>query len=116
MLSHFRINSDVTSIKVDKFIDETTELKVGRCPVKVLSTPGHTLGGQSYLIDGNLFSGDSLFKYSIGRTDLEGGNYAELVNSVKTKLLTLPPSTPVYPGHADYTTISDEIKHNEFVR
>ena len=116
MLSHFRVNSYVETIRVDKFIDENTELKVGKYPVKIFSTPGHTPGGQSYLIDGNLFCGDSLFRHSIGRTDLEGGNHSELINSIKTKLFSLPPETPVYPGHVDFTTISDEIENNIFVR
>lgn len=116
MLSHFRINSDVTAIRVDKFIDEASDLKVGNYPVKIFSTPGHTPGGQSYLIDGNLFCGDSLFRHSIGRTDLPGGSHFELINSIKTKLFTLSPSTPVYPGHEDYTTIGDEVENNIFVR
>lgn len=116
MLCHFRINSDVTSVRIDKFIDEQTHLKVGNYSITTLSTPGHTPGGQSYFVDGKLFSGDSLFKHSIGRTDLEGGNHSELINSVKTKLFTLPPKTVVYPGHVDFTTIEDEIKNNIFVR
>ncbi len=116
MLCHFRINSDVTSVRIDKFIDEQTPLKVGNYSITTLSTPGHTPGGQSYYVDGKLFSGDSLFKHSIGRTDLEGGNHSQLINSVKTKLFTLPPKTVVYPGHVDFTTIEDEIKNNIFVR
>lgn len=115
-LRHFRINSDVSTVKTDKFINETSKLFVGKYPVTIFSTPGHTPGGQSYLIDGNLFSGDTLFRHSIGRTDLFGGNHEELVNSIKTKLFTLPPSTVVYPGHVDYTTIEDEIKNNPYVK
>ena len=116
MLSHFRIISDVSSVRIDKFIDETTPLKIGNYSITTLSTPGHTPGGQSYYVDGKLFSGDSLFRHSIGRTDLEGGNHSELINSVKTKLFSLPPETAVYPGHEDFTTIGDEIKNNIFVR
>jgi len=116
MLSHFRINSDVSSVKTDKFIDETTPLKVGKYEIKTLSTPGHTPGGQSYYVDGKVFSGDSLFRFSVGRTDLPGGNHAQLINSVKTKLFTLPPSTMVYPGHDVFSTIRDEIENNMFVR
>lgn len=116
MLSHFRINSNVSSVKIDRFIDETTPLKVGNYEIKILSTPGHTPGGHSYYVDEKVFSGDSLFRFSIGRTDLEGGNHAQLINSVKTKLFTLPPSTKVYPGHDVFSTIRDEIENNMFVR
>lgn len=116
MLSHFRIISDVSSVKIDNLIDETTPLKVGNYSITTLATPGHTPGGQSYYVDGKVFSGDSLFKHSIGRTDLEGGDHRQLINSVKTKLYTLPPSTVVYPGHDVFTTIEDEIKNNFYVR
>ena len=116
MLSHFRIKSDVSSVKITNFIDETTALKFGNIQIKILSTPGHTPGGLSYFIDGKVFCGDSLFKHSIGRTDLKGGNHSQLINSVKTKLFTLPPSTVVYPGHHEQTTIQDEIENNPFVR
>ncbi|MBN1412248.1 MAG: MBL fold metallo-hydrolase [Spirochaetales bacterium] len=83
----------------------------------VLETPGHTKGGICLYSekDGLLFSGDTLFCGGIGRSDLPGGNENLLVNSIKSKLLILPPETTVYPGHGPTTTISNEISSNPFI-
>ncbi|MCR4881544.1 MAG: MBL fold metallo-hydrolase [bacterium] len=97
------------------FIDENETFKIGNKTIKTIHTPGHTQGGVAYIVDDMLFSGDSLFYESIGRTDLLGGNHNQLVNSVKTKLLTLPDDIKVYPGHGRQTTIGHEKVHNSFV-
>ncbi len=99
----------------DKYIDKNTELKIGDIPIKIFETPGHTEGGLCYLIDGKLFSGDTLFRNYVGRTDLPGGNYAKLENSIKNILYKLPEETEVFPGHNEMTTIGYEKKHNEIV-
>lgn len=99
----------------DKYIDKNTELKIGEIPIKIFETPGHTEGGLCYLIDGKLFSGDTLFRNYVGRTDLPGGNYAKLENSIKNVLYKLPDETEVFPGHNEMTTIGYEKKHNEIV-
>ena len=99
----------------DRFIDGNTELKIGDIPIKILETPGHTEGGMCYLIDGNLFSGDTLFKRYVGRTDLPGGNYSKIENSIKNVLYKLDDNTIVYPGHNEKTTIGYEKEHNEIV-
>lgn len=99
----------------DKYIDKNTELKIGDIPIKIFETPGHTEGGLCYLIDGKLFSGDTLFRNYVGRTDLPGGNYAKLENSIKNVLYKLPEETEVFPGHNEMTTIGYEKKHNEIV-
>ena len=96
------------------YIDENSEVKIGNKIIKIIHTPGHTQGGVAYLVDNMLFSGDSLFYESIGRTDLLGGNFDQLVNSVKTKLLTLPDEIKVYPGHGSSTTIGHEKKYNSY--
>jgi len=99
----------------DKYIDKNTELKIGDIPIKIFETPGHTEGGLCYLIDGKLFSGDTLFRNYVGRTDLPGGNYAKLENSIKKVLYKLPEETEVFPGHNEMTTIGYEKKHNEII-
>ena len=99
----------------DRFIDGNTELKIGDIPIKILETPGHTEGGMCYLIDGNLFSGDTLFKRYVGRTDLPGGNYSKIENSIKNVLYKLDDNTIVYPGHNEKTTIGYEKEYNEIV-
>ena len=82
----------------------------------VLHTPGHSQGSVSLLIQNNLFSGDTLFHNSIGRTDLFGGNFSTIIQSIKTKLFVLDPQTIVYSGHGDLTTIKNEIDSNPFFR
>ena len=83
--------------------------------IKVIHTPGHTKGGVCYHIDNMLFSGDTLFKESVGRTDLEGGSFSELENSIKTKIFVLPEGINVYPGHGQMTTVGHEKKYNNFL-
>lgn len=83
--------------------------------VQVMETPGHTPGGVSFLIGQELFSGDTLFAHSIGRTDLPGGNYEQLIRSIQEKLMPLPEETRVYPGHGPETTIGFEKLHNPFI-
>ncbi|AMA72552.1 MULTISPECIES: MBL fold metallo-hydrolase [Aneurinibacillus] len=83
--------------------------------IRVLETPGHTPGGVSFLIGEHLFSGDTLFAHSIGRTDLPGGNYGQLIRSIQEKLMPLPEETHVYPGHGPETTIGFEKMHNPFI-
>ena len=90
-------------------------IKVGDIELKVIATPGHTVGGVSYLCGDSLFSGDTLFKNSVGRTDFEDGNFEELENSVR-KLYTLPNETVVYSGHGESSSIGYEKKYNPFVR
>ena len=83
--------------------------------MKVIETPGHTPGGVCYLIDGVLFSGDTLFYASIGRTDLPGGDYQTLKVSIREKLFTLADEITVYPGHDCSTSIGHEKQYNMMV-
>lgn len=84
---------------------------------EVLETPGHTPGGVAYYFykDGVVFTGDTLFQNSIGRTDLPGGDQDLLLRSIREKLLTLPRTTVVYPGHGEPTTIGYEAANNPFI-
>lgn len=98
------------------FIDENSELYLGDNKIQILHTPGHSKGSLSCYVDSKLFSGDALFYRSIGRTDFSDGDFETLINSIKTKLLTLPDDTLVFPGHGDSTKIKDEKKLNLYLR
>ncbi|ODT35841.1 MAG: MBL fold hydrolase [Sphingobacteriales bacterium 41-5] len=100
------------------YLNEGDIIKLGEDELTVLLTPGHSPASLSFYCekDGFLISGDVLFSGSIGRTDLPGGDFATLENSIKTKLYTLPDETKVYPGHGRGTSIGFEKKNNPFVR
>lgn len=80
--------------------------------IKVLHTPGHTKGSVCYLIDDNLFSGDTIFLETIGRTDLDGGSFSEIKNSIETKIFTLDDNVKIYSGHGDFTSVKHEKENN----
>ena len=100
------------------FIDEENVIKIGEDELHILFTPGHSPGSISFYSKENKFiiSGDVLFQGSVGRTDLPGGDFAILEQSIKTKLFTLPADVIVHSGHGDTTTIGDEMKSNPFVK
>jgi hydroxyacylglutathione hydrolase len=108
---------DQTPSEADDFLKEGDILNIGDMNFSVIFTPGHTTGGicLSESQKKVLFSGDTLFKETIGRTDLLGGSMETLINSIKTKILTLPDETLVYPGHYESTTIENEKKFNEYL-
>ena len=91
-------------------------LELAGLQFQVIHTPGHTIGGCCYYLPEEkvLFSGDTLFRESIGRTDFPTGNSSQLMRSVRKKLFTLPEDTVVYPGHMEATTIGDELKYNPY--
>lgn len=103
---------------VSKIIADGDVLKLDDEEIHVLHTPGHTPGGVSFYIpdEACVMVGDTLFQQSVGRTDFPGGDYAQLIGSVKDKLLTLPDDTVVHPGHGPSTTIGDEQSYNPFLR
>ena len=93
------------------------EISIGNHKLKILYTPGHSPASLSfYSADGFVIAGDVLFKQSIGRTDLPGGDYDTLINSIKTELFPLPDDTKVYPGHGPATTIGYEKRNNPFLQ
>lgn len=104
-----------TEPSIKKFVKDGDEFKIGSHTIKAISTPGHTKGGISYLVDNKLFSGDTLFYGSVGRCDMPGGNFNEIKKSIKEKLFILPDDTEVYTGHGIKTTIGFEKTHNEIV-
>lgn len=106
---------DIVPPTYEKFVKDGDVLDVGDMQIKVIQTPGHTEGGVCYLIGENLFSGDTLFKQSVGRTDLFGGNLEKIRHSVKEVLFKLDENIKVFPGHGPVTTIAYEKKYNEII-
>ena len=96
-------------------IKEGDTISFGKNTIKVLETPGHTKGGVSFVIDDKVFTGDTLFRGSIGRTDFLGGDFDEIINSIKTKLLPLGDDIIVYPGHGPSSTIAFEKRNNPYL-
>ena len=94
-------------IAADKFFKDGQSITFNGEEIKVIFTPGHTPGSVCFLLGKHLFSGDTLFKQGVGRTDLPGGNIRELEKSLQ-RVLALPPETKVYPGHGEETTIGNE--------
>jgi len=101
--------------KVDGYLKENDVIKFGGHEIKVIHTPGHTKGGVCYLVEDELFSGDTLFYESIGRTDLPGGSFDQLKSNIKEKLFTLDDNIKVYPGHGWTSTIGHEKINNKFL-
>lgn len=113
----FGLNGDGSAVSIDVPLADGDTIAIGDSQLTAIHVPGHSPGGIAlYYKEGNaLFSGDTLFQRSIGRTDLIGGNHAQLVRSIREKLFTLPGDTLVLPGHGDPTTIDDEIRFNQYV-
>lgn len=109
------IGAGFTSDPADRILKDKDTIQVGTLQFVVLHTPGHTPGGICLYSDGILFSGDTLFQQSVGRTDFPGGSMGKLVSSIKNKLFVLPPETKVFPGHGPDTTIAWELSNNPFI-
>lgn len=99
----------------DYYVRKNEVLELGKLKFKCIPTPGHTKGGMSISVGDCLFTGDTLFKQSVGRTDLYGGNMQDLINSITSKLMLFPDETKVYPGHGGSSTIGFERKNNPFI-
>lgn len=106
----------VEAPEINGIFEDGDEIELGELKIKVLHTPGHTPGGVGFYCENTLFSGDSLFYCSIGRTDFPLSNYNDLIKSVKEKFLTLPDDTRVLPGHDRETSIGFEKQNNEFLK
>lgn len=97
------------------FLNNEEIINFGDLSLKCIFTPGHTKGGVSFLAGNDLFTGDTLFLNSIGRTDFEGGDYEEIIASIKMQLLPLGDDKVVYPGHGPKTSIKNEKLNNPFL-
>ncbi len=105
--------------KIDQFLHDGDILNCGREKIQVLHTPGHTPGSLSFLIEGqnssHLFTGDTLFAGSIGRTDLWGGDFQQILHSIKNKILPLHSATVIHAGHGPNSTLERERQKNPFL-
>jgi len=104
----------------DILVRDGDVIQIGKIELKVLHTPGHSPGGISLYVDGMVFTGDTLFVGSVGRTDFPGSSWEVMETSIRKKLYVLPDNTLVYPGHnygsTPFSTIQNEQRHNPFVR
>jgi glyoxylase-like metal-dependent hydrolase (beta-lactamase superfamily II) len=105
----------IERVDAERKLRDGDVLKVGNFKLVVLHTPGHTPDGISLLADDVVFTGDTLFAGSVGRTDFLGGSYNDLMQSIKSKLMCLPENIIVYCGHGPSTTIGDEKRYNPFL-
>ncbi len=105
------------SMKADELFKDGDVLELAGMKLKVIATPGHTIGSVCFYIEEEkmLISGDTLFCTSVGRTDFPTGNGRQLIESIKTRLFVLPDDTAVFPGHNDMTSIGYEKVHNPFI-
>lgn len=103
------------SVQADETFEDGKVFILGDTKIKAIHTPGHSPGGTCYLVGKTLFSGDTLFKLSVGRSDFYLGDQDQLINSIRTKLLSLPDDIEVYPGHGPATSIGQERQRNPFL-
>lgn len=101
--------------KIDEYINENSVINFGQKEIKVIHTPGHTAGGVCFLVDNKLFTGDTIFFESVGRTDLLTGSFSQIKSSIEEKIFTLDDNIEIYPGHGRSSTVGWEKVHNQFL-
>ena len=109
------MGKEICSPPADKLLEEGDEISLGTLNLIVIHTPGHTPGGISLVLNNIVFTGDTLFAGGIGRTDLPGGSYQDLIKSINEKLLILGDDKIIYPGHGPDSTIGEERKTNPYL-
>lgn len=116
--SRFPFGEPISGKPADNLLEEEGMLEIGPFTLQLLHTPGHSPGSISYYVHDaqTVFAGDTLFAGSIGRTDLPGGDHDQLLESIRSQLLTLPKETAVLPGHGPITSIKAEKNHNPFLK
>lgn len=106
----------IEQFEIDGFLSDNDKLKVGEKEITIYETPGHTPGGISIFVGNAVFTGDTLFCGSVGRSDFAGGSYEAIMRSIKEKIMILPDYTIVYPGHGPSTTIGEQKESNPFLQ
>lgn len=109
------VPDDLGTIECDEELADGQVIRWRELDLAVLHTPGHTPGSVCFLAGEDLVAGDTLFRRSVGRADLPGGDWETLMVSIRDRLYALPPETVVHPGHGEATTIAEEMEHNPFV-
>ncbi|MBD5355931.1 MAG: MBL fold metallo-hydrolase [Bacteroides sp.] len=114
----FGMKEQIPNVEITEYLKAGDIVKIGKGSLKVIPVPGHSQGSIALYDekDGFVIVGDALFKGSIGRTDLPGGNYEQLIASIRNNLFTLPDNTVVYSGHGLPTTIGEEKQTNPFLQ
>lgn len=115
-IERFHLPYKAGSVTIDRELTDGASVGIGAYSLSVMTTPGHTPGGLVFYSSEGRFvlTGDSLFRGSIGRTDLPGGSHSQLVSSIQQRLMSLPDDTVVYPGHGPATTIGTERVYNPY--
>jgi glyoxylase-like metal-dependent hydrolase (beta-lactamase superfamily II) len=115
--SAFGLFIDYEPVNAEHFINDGDFIRFGNTSLEALLTPGHSPGSLSFYCKENncVFTGDALFRHDIGRTDLWGGNEETLITAIRTKLLTLPDYTEIFPGHGPASGVKEEIQHNPYL-
>lgn len=116
-IQEFHLNIDSSPLNIDHELNDGDTIPLGDELIQVLHVPGHSPGGLAFYLpqSGLLLSGDTIFNGSVGRTDLWGGDMAQLINSIREKILPLPDETVIASGHGPTTTIADEKRCNPFL-
>ena len=116
-VAYFHLKVDCEELTIDRELQDGDTLQLGDEIIQVLHVPGHSPGGLAFYMpeSGLLISGDTIFNGSVGRTDLMGGDMAQLINSIREKIMTLPDETIIASGHGPTTTVADEKRCNPFL-
>ena len=116
-VAHFHLKIEVEPLKLDRELVDGDTIPLGDEVIQVLHVPGHSPGGLAFYLaeSGLLIAGDTIFNGSVGRTDLMGGDMAQLLNSIREKIFTLPDETVIASGHGPTTTVADEKRFNPFL-
>lgn len=114
----FGLKMEDTQVPAGRYLEENDLIRIGNFNFKVLMVPGHSPASLCFYSEDNhcIFSGDVIFRGSIGRTDLWGGNYEQLISNIREKILTLPDDTAIYPGHGPVTTVKYERNSSPFFK
>lgn len=106
--------SEFISLAPTDLLNDGDVISLGDSEIRVVHTPGHSQGGLCFVTDAGIFCGDTIFAGAVGRTDFPGGSHEQLIDSIRTHLLTLDDATPLYPGHGPATTVGAERRGNFF--